>query len=225
MCECVCQASAPLLSTTVEHSTVLVQPPAHTTSLFQPHLIQEIQKYSTITLLLLCFPPFLFVFLPHSPPGESRGMKTSDISSELTSHLARGGRGSAGGPHASVSVLYCSGIVLQCSRKSFKVPSLCFPPLLCSAASLQQDSGLFKQAHSSLGYTHTLSMHPLLGYLFIYHPSLHPSCWQPAGPTPADEEICERRKRKIDCSRLGHNQYPRHLQTFLSQLCLLLATQ
>lgn len=92
------------------------------------------KKYSTITLLLLCFPPFLFVSLPHSPPGESRGIETSDISSELSSHLARGGRGSAGGPHASVSVLYCSGIVLQCSRKSFKVPSLCFPPpaLQCS---------------------------------------------------------------------------------------------
>lgn len=100
-----------------------------------------------------------------------------------------------------------------------------FPLLLCSAASLQQDSGLFEQAHSSLGYTHTLSMHPLLGYLFIYHPSLHPSCWHPSGPTPADEEICERRKRKIDCSRLGHNQYPRNLQTFLTQLCLLPATQ
>lgn len=93
-------------------------------------------------------------------------------------------------------------------------------PLLCSAASLQQDSGLFEQAPSPLGYTHTLSMHPLLGYLFIYHPSLHPSCWQPAGPTPADEEICERRKRKIDCSRLGLNQYPRHLQTFRSQFHL-----
>lgn len=67
-------------------------------------------------------------------------------------------------------------------------------------------------------------MHPLLGYLFIYHPSLHPSCWQPAGPTPADEEICERRKRKIDCSKIGHNQYPRHLQTFQSQLYLLPAS-
>lgn len=93
-------------------------------------------------------------------------------------------------------------------------------PLLCSAASLQQDSGLFEQAPCPLGYIHTLSMHPLLGYLFIYHPSLHPSCWQPAGPTPADEEICERRKRKTDCSRLGLNQYPRHLQTFRSQLHL-----
>ncbi len=132
----------------------------------------------------------------------------------------RGGWGSAGGPHARV------GAVLQWHSSAvqpeiFQGPFSVLFPLLCSAANLQQASGLFEQAPSSLGYTHTLSMHPLLGYLFIFHPSLHPSCWQPAGPTPADEEICERRKREIDCSKIGHNQYPRHLQTFESHLCLL----
>lgn len=115
----------------------------------------------------------------------------------------------------------CTAVASFCSAARNPSRSLlCAFPLLCSAANLQQDSGLFEHAPSSLGYTHTLSMHPLLGYLFIYHPSLHPSCWQPAGPIPADEEICERRKRKIDCSKIRHNQYPRHLQTFQSQLCL-----
>lgn len=103
----------------------------------------------------------------------------------------------------------CPGVcaVLQWHRSAVQPKILQGPfsvlfPLLCSAANLQQASGLFEQAPSSLSYTHTLSMHPLLGYLFIFHPSLHPSCWQPAGLTLADEEICERRKRKIDCSKI-----------------------
>jgi len=131
-------------------------------------------------------PSFLFVSLPHSPPGESRGMKTSDISCELTSHLERGG------PHASVSVLYCSGTVLQCSRKSFKVPSLCFPPPCSALQPAFNKTPDCLSRHTLLLATHTPSQCILYWVIYL---SITPPCTPPAGSLQVQHRLMKRSAR------------------------------
>lgn len=191
---CVCQASAPLLSTTVEHSTVLVQPPAHTTSLFQPHLIQEI-PYPKIQHHhhhppppLLPSPSFCVSSLPLLPRHE-------DLRYQLWIKFSPGTRRRTG-VRRWTSCL-CVSLVLQWHRsavqpKSFKVPSLCFSPCSAVQPAFNKTPDCLSR-HPLLLATHTPSQCILYWVIYL---SITPPCTPPAGSLQVQHRLMKRSARE-----------------------------